>query len=355
MIKVGVINVTGYAGAELARLLHTHPEAEMVSVTGRSEAGKKLAAVFPHLASYDLTIEPELGGGVDFVFSALPHAASAEACAPLVRAGIPVVDISADFRLNDAKVYAEWYGGEHPAPDLLSQAAYGLTELNREAVRGGKLIANPGCFPESALLGLAPAIKAGIIGPDIIVDSKSGVSGAGRGLALNLHFSEAAESVSAYALNGHRHLPEMVQEIAKMWPQAEAPDDVKPRVTFTPHLIPMTRGILSTCYAPIVPRQLPSGVASKQAVHDLYAEAYSGEPFVRVIDPSAEEPPSTKQTRGNNMCLVYPTVDVRGERLVVVSVLDNLVKGAAGQAIQNMNVMLGLPETMGLDAPAVYP
>jgi len=351
MIKVGVLNVTGYAGAELARLLYTHPEAEIVSVTGRSEAGKKLAAVFPHLASYNLTIEPELSGSVDFVFSALPHAASAEACAPLVRAGVPVVDISGDFRLNDVKEYAEWYGGEHPAPELLPQAAYGLTELNREAVRSAKLIANPGCFPESALLGLAPAIRAGIIGPEIIVDSKSGVSGAGRGLALSTHFSEAAESVSAYGLSGHRHLPEMVQEIAKMWPPAEAPEAVKPSVTFMPHLIPMTRGILSTCYAPIVPGQLPAGDAGKQAVRDLYGEAYSGEPFVRVVDA----PPSTKQTRGNNMCLVYPTVDVRADRLVVVSVLDNLVKGAAGQAIQNMNAMMGLPETTGLDAPAVYP
>jgi N-acetyl-gamma-glutamyl-phosphate reductase len=296
-------------------------------------------------------IGPELNASVDFAFSALPHAASAEACAPLVRAGVPVVDISADFRLKDAKEYSEWYGGDHPAPGLLPKAAYGLTELNRDAVRASKLIANPGCFPESALLGLAPAIKAGIIGPEIIIDSKSGVSGAGRGLALNVHFSEAAESVSAYGLNGHRHLPEMVQEIATMWPAAEAPSPPKPRVSFTPHLIPMTRGILSTCYAPLVAGHLPSGDAAKQAVRDLYSEAYSNEPFVKVVDA----PPSTKQTRGNNMCLVYPTVDVRAERLVVVSVLDNLVKGAAGQAIQNMNAMLGLPETMGLDSPAVYP
>jgi N-acetyl-gamma-glutamyl-phosphate reductase len=347
MIKVGVINVTGYAGAELARLLYTHPEAEMVAVTGRSEAGKPLASVFPHLASYDLTVEPELTASVDFAFSALPTGPSAEACAPLVRAGVPVVDISADFRLRDPKEYAEWYGGEHPAPYLIPQAAYGLTELNRDAVRAAKLIANPGCFPESALLALAPAVKAGIIGPEIIIDSKSGVSGAGRGLAQNLHFSEAAESVAAYGLSGHRHLPEMVQEIAAMWPRAEAPEPPKPRVSFTPHLIPMTRGILSTCYAPLVSGQVPS----QRTVRELYAEAYAGEPFVGVVDA----PPSTKQTRGNNMCLVYPTLDARTERLVVVSVLDNLVKGAAGQAIQNMNAMLGLPETMGLDAPAIYP
>jgi N-acetyl-gamma-glutamyl-phosphate reductase len=359
MIKVGILNVTGYAGAELARLLYSHPEAQLASITGRSAAGKALADVFPHLAVYDLTIGEEIGD-VDFVFSALPHAASAAACTPLVRAGVPVVDISADFRLRNPQEYAEWYGAEHPAPELISQAVYGLTELNREAVRQSKLIANPGCFPESALLALAPAVKAGIIGPEIIVDSKSGISGAGRGLDLKYHFGEADESVSAYALLGHRHLPEMVQELTAMWPKAEAPVHIErtgrvwpseagtsgmPRVTFTPHLIPMTRGILSTCYAPL------TGELSHADVRELYKDSYGDEPFVRVVG----SPPATKQTRGNNMCLVYPTVDVRTERLVVVSVLDNLVKGAAGQAIQNMNAMLALPETMGLDAPAVYP
>jgi N-acetyl-gamma-glutamyl-phosphate reductase len=344
MIRVGIINVTGYAGAELARLLYSHPEAQLVSVSGRSAAGKSLEDVFPHLACYNLTISDEIGD-VDFVFSALPHAASAEACAPLVRAGVPVVDISADFRLRDPKEYAEWYGGEHPAPDLLPQAAYGLTELNREAVRQSRLIANPGCFPEGALLALAPAVKAAIIGPDIIIDSKTGISGAGRGLDLKYHFGEAAESVSAYGLSGHRHLPEIVQELVAMWPVAEAPATPQPKVTFTPHLIPMTRGILSTCYAPL------ASPLSEDDVRELYRDFYGGEPFLRVVD----SPAATKQTRGSNMCLVYPTVDVRTDRLVVLSVLDNLVKGAAGQAIQNMNAMLELPETIGLDAPAVYP
>ncbi len=350
-IKVGIINVTGYAGAELARLLYNHPEAELVSVTGRSEAGKKLAEVFPHLASYDLTLEPEVAKSIDIAFSALPHAASAEACAPLVRAGLPVIDISADFRLKNAAEYAEWYGGEHPAPDLLPDAVYGLPELYREQIKSAKLIANPGCYPESALLALAPAVKAGIIAPEIIIDSKSGVSGAGRGLALNLHLGEAGESVSAYGLSGHRHLPEMVQELAAMWPPVEAPRPSAPKVTFTPHLIPMTRGILSTCYAPVYAGDLPAGEAGKAALRNIYEQFYKHEPFVRLAD----SPPSTKQTRGSNMCLVYPTVDLRSDRLVVVSVLDNLVKGAAGQAIQNMNLMMGLPETMALDAPAVYP
>jgi N-acetyl-gamma-glutamyl-phosphate reductase len=346
MVKVGIINVTGYAGAELARLLYNHPEADVVSVTGRSEAGKKLADVFPHLASYDLTIEPELASGVDFAFSALPHAASAEACAPLVRAGLPVVDISADFRFHDAAVYSEWYGGEHPAQDLLPDAVYGLPELHREAIKGAKLVANPGCYPEGAILALAPAVKAGIIGPEIIVDSKSGVSGAGRGPKQNLQLGEAGESVSAYGLDGHRHWPEIHQEVAAIWPEGETP-----KITFTPHLIPMTRGILTTAYAPLVPGALPDGDAAKAAVREVYEQFYSDEPFVRV----ATTPPATKQTRGNNMCLVYPTVDVRTGRLVVVSVLDNLVKGAAGQAIQNMNLMLGMPETTALDMPAVYP
>ncbi|MEO8456392.1 MAG: N-acetyl-gamma-glutamyl-phosphate reductase [Chloroflexota bacterium] len=349
-IKVGIINVTGYAGAELARLLYNHAEATITSVTGRSEAGKKLAEVFPHLASYDLTVEPEIGSSVDFVFSALPHAASAEACAPLIRAGVPVVDISADFRLHDKAEYREWYGAEHSAPDLLAHAVYGLPELYREQIQKTKLVANPGCYPESALLGLAPAVKAGVVAPDVIIDSKSGVSGAGRGLALNLHLGEAGESVSAYGLNGHRHLPEIVQELTAMWPAAEAPKPAKPKVTFTPHLIPMTRGILSTCYA-AQSGDLPTGDAGKATLRDIYREFYKDEPFVRIVDA----PPVTKHARGSNMCLIYPTLDIRADRVVVVSVLDNLVKGAAGQAIQNMNLMQGFPETMALDALAVYP
>ncbi len=353
MVRVGIINVTGYAGAELARLLYVHPEARLTSVSGRSAAGKTLADVFPHLASYDLTIGEELDE-VDFAFSALPHAASAEAVAPLVRDGVPVVDISADFRLRDPREYAEWYGQEHPAPDLLSRAVYGLTELNREAVQSSRLIANPGCYPEGALLALAPAVKEGIVGPELIIDSKSGVSGAGRTVGLAYHFAEANESVSAYGLGGHRHLPEIVQELAAMWPrrvgEGQEPGGLpapQPRVTFTPHLIPMTRGLLSTCYGSLVQGTVRNG----EEALDLYREFYKGEPFVRVVDA----PPATKQVSGSNACLVYPTVDLRTGRLVVVSVIDNLVKGAAGQAIQNMNAMLGLPETAGLETPAVYP
>ncbi len=343
-VRVGIINVTGYAGSELARLLHFHPEVQVTSVTGRSAAGKKLSDVFPHLWQQDLPVEAELGD-VDFAFSALPHAASAEAIAPLIEAGLPVVDISADFRIHDLAEYEAWYNVKHPAPDLLEESPYGLTELNREAVREARLVANPGCYPTGALLALAPAVKAGIVGADIIVDAKSGVSGAGRSVGLAYHYAEANESVGAYGLDGHRHLPEITQELAAMW------GGPQPRVTFIPHLIPMTRGILATCYADILTDRLPLNDNAKAEVMRLYEDFYCNEPFVRI----AAEPPQTKYTWGNNLCLIYPTIDMRTGRFVVVSAIDNLVKGAAGQAIQNMNLMLGMPETMGLDQPAVYP
>lgn len=344
MLRVGILNVTGYAGAELARILAGHPQARVVGVTGRSEAGKRLPQVFPHLADLDLEIRLSLEESVDVVFSALPHKASAEACRPFLRAGVPVVDLSADFRLKDPEEYARWYGVTHPCPQYLETAVYGLTELHRPRVEGARLVANPGCYPTGALLALAPALKAGIVLPEVIVDAKSGVSGAGRSLSLHTHFSEVNESVSAYGLEGHRHLPEMVQELRPLAQGGEV------RLTFIPHLIPMTRGILSTCYAPLRPGALPAG-REAEAVRDLYRDFYRGEPFVRVVDA----PPATKHTLGNNACLVYPTVDLRAGRLVVVSALDNLVKGAAGQAVQNMNRMLGLEETLGLTALALYP
>ncbi|MBI3977505.1 MAG: N-acetyl-gamma-glutamyl-phosphate reductase [Chloroflexi bacterium] len=339
-MRVGIVNVTGYAGADLARLLRNHPKAELVSVTGRSAAGQRLGDVFPHLADVDLPIEAELAP-VDVAFLALPHVASAEATPPLLAAGAIVVDISADFRLHDAGEYRQWYGHTHPCPDLLPKAAYGLVELNRERIREARLIANPGCYPTSAILAMAPALKLGLVGPDVIVDSKSGVSGAGRTLRLNIHFSEANENVSAYGLEGHRHLPEIAQGLRDF---GQAPDDL--RLTFTPHLIPMTRGILSTCYADLRDRSLTTA-----AVREQYSQFYAGEPFVRVV----AQPPQTKQTLGSNVCLIHPVVDSRTGRLIVVSCIDNLVKGAAGQAIQNMNLICGFPETMGLEALAVYP
>jgi len=343
-MKVGIINITGYAGSELARILYRHPDVEISSVTGRSAAGQQLNEVFPHLTAIDLTIEPELSGSLDLVFSALPHKASAEACIPVLEQGVKVIDISADFRLKQADEYEEWYGVPHQDPTYLEEAVYGLTELHREDVKAARLVANPGCYPTSAILGLAPAVAQGIITPDIIVDSKSGVSGGGRSLNMTNHFSEVNENVFAYALGGHRHLPEITQELA--------PLSSKPlNLTFLTHLIPMTRGILSSCYATLTEPGRWTGDEGKQKMLDLYRDYYAGDPFVRVTPT----PPQTKQTLGNNLCLVHPAIDERTGRLIVISCLDNLVKGAAGQAVQNMNVMCGFPEETSLEALAVYP
>ena len=343
-MKVGIINVTGYSGCELARILRRHPEVEIASVTGRSAAGQRLGEVFPHLDRLDLTIEPELSGSLDLVFSALPHKASVEACIPALAQGVKVVDISADFRLKQAGEYEAWYGVAHQKPALLEEAVYGLTELHREEIRAARLVANPGCYPTGAILALAPAVAAGIISPDIIVSSLSGVSGGGRSLNMANHFSEVNENAFAYAVNGHRHLPEIVQELA---PLAAQPV----RVTFQTHLIPMTRGILSSCYAPLSDPGQWAGDAGQQRLTEIYRDYYANHPFVRVTPA----PPQTKHTLGNNQCLLHPVIDGRTGRLTVISVLDNLVKGAAGQAVQNMNLMAGFPEETALDELAVYP
>ena len=343
-MKVGIINVTGYAGSELARILYQHPEVEISSVTGRSAAGQKLGEVFPHLSAIDLTITPELDGSLDLVFSALPHKASAAACIPVLEQGVKVVDISADFRLKRVAEYEEWYEVKHPDPSYLEEAVYGLPELHREEVMAARLVANPGCYPSSAILALAPAVKHGIIEPDIIIDSKSGVSGAGRSLSLGVHYSEVNENTMAYSVDGHRHLPEITQELAALTEET-------PAITFLTHLVPMTRGILSSCYARLQPDGYWNGPEGVQRIRDLYREFYAGHPFV-VVTPN---PPQTKHTLGNNLCLIYPTVDRRTGRLIVISCLDNLVKGAAGQAVQNMNLMCGFPEETSLRALAVYP
>ncbi|MBI4267037.1 MAG: N-acetyl-gamma-glutamyl-phosphate reductase [Chloroflexi bacterium] len=342
--RVGIINVTGYAGVELARLLYQHPGVELTSVTGRSAAGQKLNAFFPHLDGMALTIEAALGE-VDLVFSAMPHRESAKEVIPLVSRGVRVVDISADFRLADPGEYQCWYGLPHPAPEWLKQAAFGLPELHRSRIAGARLVANPGCYPTSAILALAPAVKAGLTGPDIIIDSKSGVSGAGRSLSLQTHFAEVNEDATAYSLEGHRHLPEITQELRRLSPS------LSPSITFVTHLLPMTRGILTTAYAPLIPGKIAATQKGQEELRQLYLEFYKAEPFVRVV----AFPPHTKYTWGNNLCFIHPTIDLRTGRLIVVSCIDNLVKGAAGQAIQNMNIMLGLPEASGLQALAVYP
>ena len=336
-MKVGIINVTGYSGMELARILHGHPEVEIASVTGRSAAGKRLGEAVPHLGSIDLPITEDLTGSFDLVFSALPHAASAERLGPILDDGVRAVDISADFRLRDVEEYREWYQVDHPCPRHLEDAAYGLPELYADEVAGAQIVANPGCYPTAAILALAPALSAGLVAPDLIVDAKSGVSGAGRG---KFPYSEVNESVAAYSIGGHRHSPEIVQTLRAYTEDAEA------RLSFTPHLVPMTRGILATCYAPIL-----DGSATQGQVSEAYRSFYEHAPFVDVVD----EPPMTKHTLGSNSCIVHPVVDNRSGRLVVVSCIDNLVKGAAGQAVQNMNLMLGLRETQGLEGLALYP
>jgi N-acetyl-gamma-glutamyl-phosphate reductase len=341
-IKAGIINVTGYAGVELARILWQHPQVELVAVTGRSAAGKKLGEVFPHLECTGLTITAEMEGKVDVAFSAMTHNASAEAVMPLLKKGIRVVDMSADFRLKDPARYPEWYEFTHPAPELLKTAVYGLPELHRSQIEAANLVANPGCYPTSAILAFAPLVKLDLVEADLIVDSKSGISGAGRTLTLPTHFSEASDNVRAYNLSGHRHQPEMLQELDNLCPSGNV------SVTFVPHTVPMTRGILSTCYARVKSGKLTGG---KEELDKVYSDYYRKEPFTRMV----QQPPETKQTWGSNLCLIYPTMHQKTGRVVVISCIDNLVKGAAGQAIQNMNIMFGFPETAGLEALPIYP
>jgi len=339
--SVGIVNVTGYAGVELARLLLRHPGVRITQVTGRSDAGKALGDVFPHLSELDLTIKPEMDQPVDVAFIALPHKAAAAAVPPLLAQGSKVVDISADFRLHDRATYESWYEVTHPCPELLAEAVYGLPELHRDTIREARLVANPGCYPTASILALAPV--ANLIEGPIIVDAKSGISGAGRSLSLKTHYSEVNESVAAYSVNGHRHQPEISQEIAEL--RVATSPGASTAVLFMPHLIPMTRGILATCYA------TPREPMSTTSVRELYQDFYREHPFVRVT----KSPPATKETLGSNHCLIYPFVDPRTGQLVVISCIDNLVKGASGQAIQNMNLMLGFDECAGINILPVYP
>ncbi len=340
-IKAGIINVTGYVGAELARLLCQHPQVKLVAVTGRSTAGQKLADVFPSFAATNYTIQDELDADVDIAFSAMPHKSSTEIVPSLLRRGIRVVDASADFRLKNAAEYTKWYGFTHPSPKLLAEAVFGLPELHHESIVSARLLANPGCYSTGAILALAPLIKHGLIHPDVIVDSKSGLSGAGRTLSLATHYSEVDEDISAYSLEGHRHLAEIEQELKSLDPS------MSPSITFVPHLVPMARGILSTCYVKLRDGRRLTGSKLRQ----LYLQFYKHAPFVQIT----AQPPHTKYVRGTNFCLVYPTINTNTGKLTIISCLDNLIKGGAGQAVQNMNLMFGLPETTGLEALAIYP
>ncbi len=343
-VRIGILGASGYTGAELLRLLRYHPQAEIRALTADRQAGKPIAAVFPHLAGEGLPDLVAIGEvdwhDLDLVFCGLPHGTTQE-----VIAGLPdhlkIVDLSADFRLADTATYAEWYGHEHRAPELQREAAYGLTEIAREKVKGARLVANPGCYPTAAQLPLVPLLRAQLIDPDdIIIDAKSGVSGAGRAAREGSLYCEVAEGINAYGVAGHRHAPEIEQGLS----EAAGHNIV---VNFTPHLMPINRGILETIYV---------RVAAGATLGDLRAvleTAYRDEPFVRILPEGSL--PATRHVRATNLCLIGLSRDRVANRAILVSAIDNLVKGASGQAIQNMNVMLGLPETTALEHRALFP
>jgi N-acetyl-gamma-glutamyl-phosphate reductase len=343
MIKIGIFGGTGYTGVELLRLLAQHPQADVRSITSRKDAGTPVAAMFPSLRGrYGLAFCDPKDAGLaqcDVVFFATPHGVAMSQARELVSAGVRIVDLAADFRLTDPAVFERWYKMPHACPDLLREAVYGIPEINRDAIRGARIVANPGCYPTAVQLGFLPLVEAGLVDTRfLIADCKSGVSGAGRKAELSLAFAEASDNFSAYGVAGHRHLPEIVQGLERA---AKAPI----RVTFTPHLTPIIRGILATLYAP-----LRDPDADLQA---LYEKRYAGEPFVDVMPRGSL--PDTRSVRASNMLRIAVHRPPDSDLALVIAVEDNLVKGAAGQAVQNMNLMFDLPETTGLTAPAVLP
>ncbi len=328
-VKAAVAGANGYAGMTAVNLLARHPAVELTQLTSRSYAGKPYSELFPLL---DLTGEfvPEPSpNGLDVIFSCLPHNVAAARVETWLDAGLRVIDMSADFRLRDASQYPTWYQQPHPSPALLERAVLGLPELHADDLKDAQLIAVPGCYSTASILALAPAVSAGLVGSDVIVDAKSGVSGAGRSPGLGVHFSEVNETLGAYAIEGHRHLPEIVQELDGL------------AVTFVPHLAPMTRGILATCYF-----DLKGSVGELQ---DAYREFYAGQPFTRVIDKT----PTTKLASHSNLCLV--NVAAQGRKAVVTAALDNLIKGASGQGVECFNIAFGFDRTTALTGPVQWP
>ena len=350
-IRVGIIGATGYAGGELIRLLARHPNVVVVGLAGRDRANEPVGGHHPHLATTDLSVGAELPD-VDAAFLALPHGAAAKLVPDLLTGGAAVIDLGPDFRLRDPADYPRWYGFEHPVPELLDVAVYGLPELHRAELQALvdapiALVGAPGCYPTATLLALAPLARAGLIG-DLVVDAKSGVSGAGREAKADLLFGEVNESVKAYGLGGHRHVAEIEQELAAAAGGEGLDPGANPgavAVDFVPHLVPMTRGIHSTSHV------RPTRPVSQHELDALYATAYAGEPFVRVV----AAPPSTKHTTGSNHVLVHVRLDERTGRIIAIGVEDNLVKGAAGQAVQAFNLVHGLPETAGLEQLPLAP
>jgi N-acetyl-gamma-glutamyl-phosphate reductase len=347
--KVGVLGASGYTGSECVRLLLRHPQVEIALLTADRKAGQQMREVFPQFSPFALPKLVALEGldwaplGLDLVFCALPHATTQKVIRDLLGKAphIKVVDLSADFRLRDPAAYARWYGDEHHAPELQKEAVYGLVEVYRDRIAKARLIANPGCYTSCAQLPLVPLIRAGAIDLDeIVVDAKSGMTGAGRSAKENMLFSEVSEGFHAYGVGQHRHMAELDQEFS-----LAAGRDVI--VTFTPHLVPMNRGILSTIYV------RGTGGKSPQDLHGILAQTYRDEPFVHVLPLG--EMPQTRHVRGSNMTFIGVAADRIKGRAIIGSALDNLVKGASGQAVQNMNLVLGFPETMGLEQVALFP
>jgi N-acetyl-gamma-glutamyl-phosphate reductase len=343
--KVGIVGATGYTGLELLRLLLHHPQVEVTALTSQKYAGVSIDQVFPSLMKHlDLKCEEllvdQISKKIDFIFTAVPHKTAMEIVPIFYRQGKRVVDLSADFRFKDAGVYEKWYQ-KHTSADLLSESVYGLPELYRGKIRNAKIVGNPGCYPTGALIGLIPLVKKGMVSLDgIVVDSKSGVSGAGRDVVLESLFCEVNEGVKAYKIFAHRHTPEIDQELSQV-----ARKEI--RVTFVPHLIPMDRGILSTLYVRLKKKMKTDELLN--AFHDFYR----GEPFIRIYPKG--KLPNTKDVRGSNFCDIGVKVNESDGRTVIVTAIDNLVKGASGEAVQNMNIMLGYPETMGLEVLPLAP
>ena len=347
MIRAAIAGASGYSGAELVRWLHDHPDVELGALAAGRRAGQPVEAVFPHLggvAEGDLveTDWDRLGSDADVVFLALPHGEALAAAPRLLDAGARVVDLGADFRLRDPAAYRRWYGAEHTATDLLAEAVYGLTEWRRDAVAGARLVANPGCYPTASSMALKPVLEnfGDRVTGAIVIDAKSGVSGAGRNPRDGYQYAELNENFKPYGSGVHRHQPEIEQELA-------AGGGAGAQVFFSPHLAPMTRGILAACYVPM------SEAPSREELEAAFLDRYADEPFVRVL--TQQVLPQTKATLGSNYCDIAVRVDRERGLAVVFSAIDNLVKGAAGQAVQNMNVLFGLPETTGLLASPVFP
>ena len=343
-VRAAVLGASGYTGADMIRLAALHPAIRITQLIAKGHAGQTLAQVFPHLASLDLPalVSPEEADweGVDVVFGGLPHGTAHSAIGKLP-SRVKVIDMSADFRLHDAGAYAEWYGNAHSAPALLKDAVYGLTEHYRDKIAKARLVACPGCYPTAVLLALLPLVKAKLIDTsDIIIDAKSGVSGAGRSLKQNILFSEAGEGLSPYGIGNHRHVPEIEQELGIASGAAVT-------INFTPHLAPMSRGELCTCYVRM------TGKTRAADLRQALEAAYAGSPFVHVAEQGVT--PATQHVRGSNFCHVGVFDDRIQGRAIVVSAIDNLVKGSAGQALQNFNVMYGLAETTGLEQLPLFP